>query len=270
MVRKTRHSKHTHKYKSMANDRHSKTKTIPELRRSFEYIEDYVDAKISKHESKENIIKSLCKEWKKVFMKDLNKSASESMVSWRMNQKKKHSPRTIRHRGGASQMLVGAPIDHSTHPGVYVQPGQIPSNSGSTYGNYIEHVNGGFWNPMIGQTLDPLVQQSPWPVPYKDTGSNLFSAKGGRRTRKSMKGSKGMKGMRGTRGTRGGSMFDTAGATLTQAFNRPIPSSMPATNLQNMQDSWSGKDIWQGMSPDQVERVPPYAIGSLYPKTVTM
>ena len=70
MVRKTRHSKHTHKYKSMANDRHSKTKTIPELRRSFEYIEDYVDAKISKHESKENIIKSLCKEWKKVFMKD--------------------------------------------------------------------------------------------------------------------------------------------------------------------------------------------------------
>ena len=52
--------------------------SIPELRRSFEYIEEYVDNKIQSKEQKEKIVKDLKKEWKKTFLKDLDKKSAES------------------------------------------------------------------------------------------------------------------------------------------------------------------------------------------------
>ena len=127
MVRKTRRASRTHKNK------HSGINSIPELRRAFEYIEEYVDAKIDKHESKEHIAKDLRKEWYNVFAKELNKASSDAFVLNRAEQREKRSMRqmrsthrTIRRKGGAA--IQGAPLDYATRAGTYLAPGQIPVN----------------------------------------------------------------------------------------------------------------------------------------------
>lgn len=247
MVRKTRRSK---------QKKHSGINTIPELRRAFEYIEEFVDNKISKHESKEHICKDLRKEWRNIFMRELTKASADAFILERMN----HRPhRTIRRKGGA--MLAGAPIDSVTRPGLYLAPGQAPDANGhmplsnqapSAYGSYSQYVNDGFTVPQMGISYDPIKGQSTFPVPGENMGSNVV--KGGRRTRKAKKHMK------------GGNILDTAGSLLSQAFIRPIPSGSPPPILQDMQDMWHGKQV--GVSPDQVQRSPSYLIGSIYPKPV--
>ena len=175
MVRKTR--KH---------GSHKKSKgiySIPELRRSFEHIESYVNGKIAHKESKEKLVKDLRKEWSKVFFKDLDKKSAESFVSDRLN--KKHKRRTLK---GGSSALAGAPLDYTTRQGIYLAPGQIPTAAGhlplsdgskSNYGSFVPYVDKGFWNPEPGHSYDPVPGQMRFPtsVPV-GMGSNIF--KGGR------------------------------------------------------------------------------------------
>jgi len=267
MVRKTRRSTPRGKSKQ------SGINSIPELRRAFEYIEEYVDTKIKKHESKDKIAKELRKEWQKVFSKELNKASSDAFVSNRMEQHSHTSYRVIRRKGGSAALgsaaLGGAPLDYTTRAGVHLAPGQIPdthghlpqSNGGaSIYGSFTDYISKGFWNPEIGKQYDPLVGQSAWPMPSRDMGSNAFHAKGGHRE----KGRRTRKSKRGT--SKGGGILDSAGTLLTQAFTRPIQSGAPPPVLQDMQDMWHGKQV--GVSPDQVQRQVPYLVGSLYPRTI--
>jgi hypothetical protein len=250
MVRKTRKHHSVKKNKGV----HS----IPELRRSFEHIESFVNEKIASKESKEQIIKDLRKEWSKVFFKELDKKSADSFVSNQMNKKHTIRRKTAKYRGGAGAQLpntqtpiAGAPNDYTTRQGIYLAPGQIPDKAGhlplsdgakSTFGSYVQYVDKGFWNPEPGQSYDPIPGQTRFPtsVPV-GMGDNTvhFSAKGGKRKSRKIR--------------RGGS--------------RLIPSSVPAGVLQDMQDKWYGKDV--GPSPDQVEREPEYKLGSVYPKPIT-
>ena len=130
MVRKTR--------------KHSVKKTtgvysIPELRRSFEHIEEFVDDKIAHHESKEKIIKDVRHEWSKVFLKELDRKSADAFVSERMSRKPPRRSRTARGRlyGGAGAQLpntqtpiAGAPNDYTTRAGIDLAPGQIPHKAG--------------------------------------------------------------------------------------------------------------------------------------------
>ena len=242
MVRKTRkHSK-------------SEVHTIPQLRRLFENIEEFVDSHIQKRESKETLSKELQKEWKRVFMKELDKKHSDSFIEERMKSKK-----ILRHTmkkggshpiiGGALTPLAGAPLDYSTRQGVYLAPnsipvnGQLPLQKGAGYGSYVDYVNSGFRNPEDSSTYDPVLGQQPWPQPYASTGSN--EVKGGSRLKKSKK----------SRKVRGGN------AILTQAFTRPFGSDAPPSILQDMQSMAYGQKM--GSSPDQVQR-PIAEIHSLY------
>lgn len=235
MVRKTRkHSK-------------SEVHTIPQLRRLFENIEEFVDSRIQKRESKETLSKELQKEWKRVFMKELDKKHSDSFIEERMKSKKilRH---TMKKKGGV-QPLAGAPLDYSTRQGVYLAPnsipvnGQLPLQKGAGYGSYVDYVNSGFRNPEDSSTYDPVLGQQPWPQPYASTGSN--EVKGGSRLKKSKK----------SRKVRGGN------AILTQAFTRPFGSDAPPSILQDMQSMTYGQKM--GSSPDQVQR-PIAEIHSLY------
>jgi hypothetical protein len=242
MVRKTRkHSK-------------SEVHTIPQLRRLFENIEEFVDSRVQKHEAKDKLSKELQKEWKRVFMKELDKKHADAFVEDRMKSK-----RVLRHtiKKGGSQLLVGAPLDYSTRQGIYLAPNSIPVNgqlplssaqgvkSGGGYGSYVDYVNSGFWNPEDSSTYDPIKGQQPWPQPYASTGSN--EVKG------SMKG--GFKKSKKSRKVRGGSAF------LTQAFTRPFGSNAPPSILQDMQSMAYGQQM--GSSPDQVQR-PIAEVHSMY------
>ena len=262
MVRKTRRHTSSKKTKGI----HS----IPELRRSFEYIEEYVDRKIALKESKEQLVKDLRKEWSKVFFKELNKKSAEAMVSEKLS--KKHTSRRFTRRrgttsGGAGAQLAntatpiaGAPNDYTTRQGVYLAPGQIPDKAGhlplsdgakSNFGSYVQYVDKGFWNPEPGQSYDPVPGQPPWPVPPVGMGSNaVHFAKGGSRNRS-------------RKARRGGSI----GALLSQAFTHPISASSPPSILQDGQDMWYGKQV--GPSSDQVQRGVNYQLGAVFPKPVS-
>ena len=262
MVRKTRKHRSEKKQKGIYS--------IPELRRSFEHIEDYVNEKIALKESKEKLVKDLRKEWSRVFFKELDKKSAEAFVSDRLS--KKHSPRrkTAKHRGGAGAQLAntytpiaGAPNDYTTRQGIYLAPGQIPDKAGhlplsdggkSNFGSYVQYVDKGFWNPEPGRSYDPVPGQTRFPTSTPvGMGDNTvhFSSKGGgkRRSRKAR---------------RGGALM---GSTLSQAFNHPISASTPPSIRQDGQDLWYGKNV--GPSPDQVQRSVEYKLGSSFPKPVT-
>jgi hypothetical protein len=179
MVKKTRkHSKH-----------HTNgIQTIPGLRRFFEHIEVFVDAKI--REPRQELIQELCEEWKKITLKDLDKASAEAFIENRIAIKKP-SQRTTRRKGGA--ILSGAPLDYSTRAGIDLAPGQIPNANGSLplsngnpshFGSYTDYVDKGFWNPQPNITYDRVPGQPPWPQIMEGTGSNLVTKGGGRKTRR--------------------------------------------------------------------------------------
>jgi hypothetical protein len=219
--------------------------TIPQLRRLFEHIEEFVDARIHKRESKESLSKELRKEWKLVFKKVLDKKAADEFVDGRMKSKKilQHTRKGGKTSGGGGP-LAGAPLDYTTRPGVYIQPSHIPVNglghglptlSGGGYGHYNSYVNSGFWNPEDSQGYDPVQGQQAWPVPYASTGSNaVLNAV----VNPVMKG--------GKRRLRGGN------ALLDQAFQRPFGADNPSAIVQDLQSMAYGQTT--GPSPDQVQR----------------
>jgi hypothetical protein len=225
--------------------------SIPELRRAFEHIEQVADQLIRDNKSKDSIIKSFRKEWSNTFHKELDKKSADAFITHRMESKKGH-----RTKGGAAP-LAGAPLDSTVRPGIYLDQGRIPGPDGGLtatvgggYGNYVQYVDRGFFNPEIAHQYDPIKGQSVFPLaPRVDMGSNAF--KGGNRSRK-------------TRKSIGGGI----GATLQQAFTRPIPADVPTNPLFDMQSKIYG--INGGMSPDQVDRSPNYQLGSVYPRVANL
>ena len=260
MVHKTR--KHT-AYQKKGID------SIPELRRAFEHIEQFVDAKLAKKESKERISKDLCKEWFKVFHKELKKPAAEAFVHDRSNEIheiheiSRSRRRTVR-KGGSLISLPLTPIDHMTRAGVYLAPGQRPdaqgglpfSHSGGSniahgapYGSFVQYVDNGFFNPEIAQSYDPVPGQAAWPHPAADMGSNVFKGGKHRSSRRKIRGKK----------QQGGNPLDNAVASVSHAFSmRHIPSSVPSSSLQDAETWMRAGQL--GDSPDQVQRLPTYQL----------
>jgi hypothetical protein len=247
MIRKTR--------------KHSTTEvhTIPQLRRLFEHIEQFVDTSISNRVSKESLSKDLRKEWKRTFIKELDKKSADAFIEHRMKKNGSKSVlRTTRKHKGGSAPLAGAPLEYTTRQGIYLAPNSIPQDGqlplskeisstiggatlggatlggatlGGGFGSYVNHVHNGFWNPMDAQSYDPIKEQQAWPVPYESTGSNLVGGKRGRKLKRSQQG---------------------GSALLTQAFQRPFTSDAPPSIVQDMESSWYGQEM--GPSPAQVER----------------
>jgi hypothetical protein len=254
-----------HKTRKHMSKKHSKgIFTIPELRRSFEHIETYIDNKINEGVSKEQLIKDIRKEWEKVFFKQLDKKSAEALVTGRLSKHRPSRHKTQKRHGGAGAQLAntatpiaGSPLDYVTRQGIYLAPGQIPDKAGhlplsdgskSAFGGFVEYVSKGFWNPEPGQSYDPVPGQTRFPTSTPvGMGNNTvhFSAKGGKRQSRRLR--------------RGGSLF-SGGPT------RLIPSSVPPGILRDAGDIFHGKEV--GPSPDQVQRTVDYNIGKVYPKTI--
>ena len=216
--------------------RKRKIYSIPELRRSFEHIEEYVDSKIQASETKDHIVKDLKKEWKKVFFKELSTQSAEAFVNDRNKSKRKTKKTTRKQKGGS------APLDYTTRQGIYLPPGQIPvdghlPSNGGNFGSFVDYVSKGFWNPEPAHSYDPVQGQIRFPtsVPV-GMGSNIV---GGKRTLR-RKGTKGSKETKGTKKSKGG-------------FIR-FPSSIPASPFQDFMDMSKGMTP-VGPSPHQIQRI---------------
>ena len=264
MVRKTR--KGTHHKKRNAS-------TIPELRRSFEHIERVTDDGLARKESSGKVAHTLRNEWRKTFGKELDIQSAELFVTNRMKHKK---PRrmTMKHKGGAA--LAGAPLDYTTRQGMYLAPQSLPDKDGhlpltggktSSFGSYLDYVSKGFGVgiPEMAQDMpyktNGYVQgMPPWPSPPTNMGSNAvhFSAKGGaRNSRRKLRRGGGLL----------GDKMESMGATISQAFSRPVGTSVPPSLVQDLTSKWYGTQV--GPSPDQVQRHVSYQLGSVRPQAIT-
>lgn len=204
--------------------------SIPELRRLFEHIEKYVDDKIG---TKENVVKSLKKEWKKVFLKKLETSSAKAFVDNRMRFKRRR--RTLRNtKGGSLQAssLQGAPLDYTLRQGMYLSPGQIPDG---VFGNYTEYVSKGFFNPEPARSYDPVVGQQRFPI-----------VAGGSRRR-----------------LRKGGAF----SSITGMLQRPFVPTEPTNPVQDIYSRWYG--VNSGISSNLVNNRVSYDFNNIYPKVVT-
>jgi hypothetical protein len=223
----------------MAQTRKAKgVHTIPEIRRTFEYMEEYVAKKLASRETTAQISKDLQKEWKKKFGKPLeNRSAQAFIENARVHQHQahgKHMKRTIRqHRGGAAP-LQGAPLTDTLRAGMALAPASVPlgghlplsGGSPSSFGSFIDYISRGFGQP---EPSGAITGKYGWPQPYADTGSNAFQKGGTRKARKAHK-----------RTLRGGQVTS---ALLSQVAMRPIPSSPVPSTLQQAQRAWNGQEI---------------------------
>lgn len=200
--------------------------SIPELRRAFEYIEEYA----MRHP---NDIKAFRQEWKKVFYKEVNsESAEEYLRHIREIKSSRLKPLRKTIKGGAA--LAGAPLDYTTRAGIYITPG-IDNGSYAQVPKYVSH---GFWNPEPGISYDPVPGQPPWPKVPVDMGSNKVSGGscdtgvcrigGNRKSRKLRK------------GTKGGASLQTA---VDQLGMRLFGASSPPNPLQSLEAKFAGRDI---------------------------
>ena len=222
--------------------RQKDAQTIPVLRRSFERFEAFVKSKVQGHETKEKIIKDICKEWHRIFNKKLPHNSAKEYVDHFMASQKKTGHRKIRRpflRGGsaiATTAIAGAPLDYNLRQGMYLAPGSIPLANGSLpisggreshFGSFTPYETSVIQPPDIAQKLDPVPGQPPWPAPLAGSGSNAFM-KGGRRSSRKLR--------------RGGAISP---ASLTRAFDISTPHN-PVTNFR---DTFNGKIV--GLPSDQ-------------------
>jgi hypothetical protein len=222
--------------------------TIPEIRRTFEYMEEYVAKKIASRQTTAQITKDLQGEWKKKFGKPLDERSAQAFIE----DARAHAPRvtkgkrTIRHRGGA---LHGAPLADTMRAGIALAPASIPMGghlplSGGTpsiFGNFIDYISGGF---RVPEPSGHMTGKFGWPQPYSTTGSNAAGSNaagsnmvGGRRTHHGTARRK----KRTVRG--GGRLGDLLpnSPVLNQVMMRPIPSQPVPSTLQTIQSAWKGQ-----------------------------
>lgn len=217
--------------------------TIPELRRAFEHVENFVVANLLA--PRKELVEGFQKEWKLTFHKELSRSDAEAYVDHvkamhkvteAMTRKRRRHP----HHGGGAAPLAGAPLDYMTRPGLYITPGV---NQGS-YALVPAYVDKGFWNPEPGHSYDPVPGQTRYPtLTPAGMGSNLVSdiGKQGGGTRSKRQGRR--------RTLRGGATFLDASLTAArQLMMRPIPSSQPPSALQDAQTAAYGQPL--GASPE--------------------
>jgi hypothetical protein len=214
--------------------------TIPELRRSFEHIEEFVVGNLAA--PKGELVSALQEEWRNTFHKVLDKKDAEAYVDYVQGMHKitkaakRHGTRRHKHSGGGP--LEGAPLDYTTRPGLYIAPG---INQGS-YALVPAYVDKGFWNPEPGHSYDPVPGQTRFPTHAPPgMGSNavadITKQSGGRRAKGK------------SRRLRGGAtFFDGAKAAAQQLLMRPIPSSAPPSFGQDIQTMARGQQL--GASPE--------------------
>ena len=239
------------RYSRMATRRAKKqgVHTIPEIRRTFEYMETYVAKKIASGQSTKQITKDLQGEWKKKFGKPLDERSAQAFIEdARVHHAEPHvtkGKRTIRHRGGAA--LQGAPLADTMRAGIALAPSSIPmaghlplsGGAPSTFGSFVDYISGGF---RVPEPSGNIAGKFGWPQPYSTTGSNA--------TGSNMKGGTRRVGRRDKKRTvRGGSRLGEALSSLSpfssplvnQVMMRPIPSQPVPSTLQNIQSTWKGQ-----------------------------
>lgn len=216
--------------------------TIPELRRAFEHVEEFVE--IHSEQPIETLVSHFQEEWKKTFRKEVDKGSARAYVEHALSQLKAKNPKHRKHYGGA-MALSGAPLDYTTRPGLYITPGV---DNGS-YALVPKYVDSGFWNPEQGRDYDPVPGQTHYVTRTPEgLGSNAVHFGGGKRVKGTRK-----------RKQSGGDILGTMATAIKQAFFAPqFATEPPPSFADDAIRGMRGQSV--GMSPDASQRHPNYIL----------
>lgn len=245
-----------------AKPKYAAIQTIPELRRSFDYIDEFVAHRIQSGVSKEALVKEVQQEWSRVFGKRMEKKNAVAFVEHQLElAARKRRPlrgkTRRRHRGGVAPFA-----DPTTQAGTYLASGLPPTPAGhypmangspSVYGSLTAYLNKGFLPPPENSLLSrPVPGQSSFP-----SSENSPLLKGGARGRV-------------PRVRRKGGALPLVGSALTQMSVKPFPSGPPPPTIaHDTQTAWYGGIL--GSSPDQTQNTPSYQLtDSMFPKSVNV
>lgn len=153
--------------------------TIPQLRKSFDHIEQFTKWLVHTEKDKKEKVAAFQKEWKKVFYHDVDAAAAQSLIDHHSKKKQLTRKNKGKKQAGGATALAGAPLDFQTRPGTYQTP----------YGNFLEYIGDGFsfYNKINQDSFFPTQcgKENSTPVVYESTGSNkVGGAKKSRRNRK--------------------------------------------------------------------------------------
>ncbi len=182
--------------------------SIPQLRRSFEHIQQYV-------KKTDYDVAKFRKEWKKVFSKDVSQSAARDYLSYMKE-------RSMKHEGGAQEGGM-APIDYQLRAGI-----------DGVYGQFPAYVAGGFGFANHDSFRMGCGIEDNSPRVPASLGSNLVTKGGGNQKKK--------RHMTKRRKQKGGAMFPlpSLSTATSELLQRPIFSSAPPSTLQSTQVDWKG------------------------------
>jgi hypothetical protein len=189
--------------------------TIPQLRKSFEHIEKFVQKKVL-HMSEKEGLKAFCKEWKKTFGTISEESAKDYLQYMRSQQKTQ--------KGGAVTVLSPAGLGYEMSQ---------PSGLGVASPSYPAYLSGGFLPPPMDSVAATCGKPSAFLPPASDTGSNVWTPmKGGRRRAPRIS-----KKQKKKEQQKGGSL----GTALSEFLTRPFGMGSPPTMLQDVGHRLSGQ-----------------------------
>lgn len=209
----------THKMK-----KHGKLLSIPQLRKSFDHIDEWVESHVRKGPVK-GLVPAFQAEWKKTFHREVDSSAAEAYLSLKQHSAPRITRKHKQSGGGAN--LAGAPLDYTTRPGVY-----------GVYGNFPQYVSSGlsFYNDINKDGLTSQCgKENITPEIPASMGSNAVGQKGGRHRSRKYK----------TRKQKGGAgnLLQTAAAVTDVMANRPFAASSPPTAAYVASMASKGVDV---------------------------
>jgi hypothetical protein len=214
--------------------------TIPQLRKSFDHIEQFTKWLVQTEKDKKQQVAAFQKEWKKVFYHDVDAAAAQSLIDHHSKQKQKQPTRKNKKQAGGAS-LAGAPLDFQARPGTYQTP----------YGNFLEYIGDGFtfYNKINQDSFFPTQcgKENSTPVVYESTGSNKVG--GARRSRR--------------RKQRGG--FPTLSEFAQALSFGPLSPSTPTSAAYDVQSAMKAQS--PPPSPTANTANPPYISSS--PQAVT-
>jgi hypothetical protein len=236
-------TKKANKTKKASKTVHDSIMTIPELRRAFEHVEEFVE--LHHTVPLDKLITQFQAEWQKTFHKEVDRGSARAYVEHVLSQVEHKKPKHRRHYGGA-MALTGAPLDYTTRPGLYITPGV---DQGS-YAVVPKYVDSGFWNPEQARDYDPVPGQTHYvTMTPAGMGSNEVHFKGG---------SLG-KGKRKSRKQQGGDFLgDMFTAAKQLMFNPQVATVPPLNPLDDTVRVFRGLPV--GPSPDASQRLPNYIL----------
>jgi hypothetical protein len=245
--------------KKMKRHGHGKTKkasksnnsgaimTIPELRRAFEHVEEFVE--LHHTVPLDKLITEFQAEWAKTFHKEVDRGSARAYVEHVLSQVEHKKPKHRRHYGGAIA-LTGAPLDYTTRPGLYITPGV---DQGS-YAVVPKYVDSGFWNPEQGRDYDPVPGQTHYvTMTPAGMGSNEVHFKGGSVCKPVAKK------QRKSRKQQGGDFLgDILTAAKQAVFYPQMATVPPPSTFDEAVRGFRGLPV--GPSPDASQRTPHYIL----------